>query len=85
MAAEITTRLKRPMTLGMRLRVEGWVVRDRGRIVLTEGAVRGADGAVLGEATGKYMPMADGEAWLSEKDFVESPEAIPVDRLFVRG
>ena len=79
-AAELTTRLKVPIGVGDRIRVEGWVTRAGSRLCLTEGVVRAPDGRELLTASGKYMPMPPDMAGLSEKDFVHSPEALdPLD------
>ena len=37
-AAELATRLKKPIRVGQTLRVEGWVIRQTSRLILTEGA-----------------------------------------------
>ena len=76
-AAEVLTRLKQPVKVGDRLRVEGWVARPGARVILTEGRVTNEEGKVMLTATGKYMPMPAGQIELASKDFVESPEAIP--------
>ncbi|MBP7831232.1 MAG: PaaI family thioesterase [Kiritimatiellae bacterium] len=75
-AAELTTRLKAPIGVGQKVRVEGWVTRASSRLCLAEGVVRGEDGQELLTASGKYMPMPAGMASLSEKDFVHSPDTL---------
>ena len=76
-AAEVLTRLKQPVKVGDRLRVEGWVARPGARLILTEGRITDVEGKVMLAATGKYMPMPAGQIELASKDFVESPETIP--------
>ena len=73
-AAELTTRLRRPMTAGDRLRIEARVVRHAGRVLYTEGAVLDAAGAVAASAEGKYMPMPAAQTERSEQDFLPGPE-----------
>ena len=79
-AAELTVRLRQPIRVGQRLRVEGWVTRSSARLCLAEGVVRDEEGREMLRAAGKYMPMPAEMAELSEKDFVLSPEALnPLD------
>lgn len=80
-AAELTTRLKQPVRVGARLRVEGWVARKSSRLILVEGRILDERGAVMAEAEGKYMPMPAAQAELTEKDFVVSPDAIHPSRV----
>lgn len=80
-AAELTTRLKQPVKVGQRLRVEAWVARKGSRLILVEGRVTGGGGAVVATAEGKYMPMPEDQIELTEKDFVISPDAIHPSRI----
>lgn len=80
-AAELTTRLKHPVKVGRRLRVEGWVARKTSRLILVEGRITGEDGSVAATAEGKYMPMPADQVELTEKDFVVSPDAIHPSRI----
>lgn len=75
-AAELTTRLKAPIGVGQRIRVEGWVTRAGPRLCLAGGSIRDEQGRELLSAAGKYMPMPAALASLSEKDFVHSPAAL---------
>lgn len=84
-AAELSVRLKKPIQVGQALRVEGWVVKHTSRLILTEGLITGADGAGRLAASGKYMPMPEEHARLTEKDFVSSPDVIPPGRLVGEG
>ncbi len=81
-AAEMSFRLKLPITVGARLRVSGWVVRNRRRILLTEGVIHDDDDRVMVSATGKYVPMAVNSAAMCEKDFVEAHDVISPAFLF---
>ena len=56
-AAELTTRLKKPIRVGQTLRVEGWVTRQTSRLILTEGAFLDSGVQPPLTAEGKYMPM----------------------------
>ncbi|MBN1269033.1 MAG: PaaI family thioesterase [Kiritimatiellae bacterium] len=75
-AAELNVRLRRPVGVGQALRAEGRVTRPSARLTLTEGVVLDSEGNALLTAEGKYMPMSEEQAALSEKDFVLSPGAI---------
>lgn len=75
-AAELTTRLKKPIVVGQILRVEGWVTRQTSRLILTEGVILDSARQPLLTAEGKYMPMPADQIELTQKDFVISPEAI---------
>ena len=75
-AAELSARLKEPLGVGESICVEGRVTRLSQRLCVTEGVIRRADGRILFNATGKYMPMPSEQVNLTEKDFVESPGAI---------
>jgi uncharacterized protein (TIGR00369 family) len=75
-AAEITSRLKQPVKVGDRLRVEGWAAKPGKRLILTEGRITDEKGSVSLTAEGKYMPMPADQIELTSKDFVASPDAI---------
>lgn len=75
-AAELTSRLKKPIMVGKALHVEGWVARHTSRLLLTEGAILDSAGQLLMAAEGKYMPMPEDQIELTQKDFVISPESI---------
>jgi uncharacterized protein (TIGR00369 family) len=81
-AAEMTTRLKKPVGLGESIRVEGRTAAEKSRLVLTEGRVFDGKGTLLAEATGKYVPTPPLQEELCSKDFVRSPDAIDLGRLF---
>ncbi len=76
-AAELVTRLRKPVQVGQPLRVEGWVTRGTSRLILTEGRILNAEGQALLTAQGKYMPMPREQIELTQKDFVISPDSIP--------
>lgn len=83
-AAEMTSRLREPVAVGHRLRIEAWVSKNARRIILTEArAVDAGTGTVLNEATGKYIPVANKEATLQAGDFVHDASTIPPERLLV--
>lgn len=75
-AAELTVRLKEPVTAGQRIRVEGWISAARTRLVAAEGAVLDPAGRVLAVASGKYVAMPAEGASLCTKDFVDSDESV---------
>jgi len=80
-AAEMTTRLQRPILVGQALRIEGEVTRTRTRLVLTRGQIADKAGKTLVTASGKYAPMPGDDARLCEKDFVSSPAAVDLATL----
>ena len=56
--AEMTIRYRSPATPGEELRAIGRVVGQRRRIYTVTGEVRGADGRVIAEGSGKYLGAA---------------------------
>jgi len=80
-AAEMSTRLKKPILLGHPVRVEGEIVEAGRRLVRTHGRVLGDDERELAVATGKYTPMPGDRVQLCEKDFVDSPQALDLSAL----
>jgi len=59
--ARMSVEFKRPVEVGVEIRADGWVTRDRRRIVETAGRiVDAASGTELATATGLYV-AADGE------------------------
>lgn len=81
-AAEMSFRLKHPITVGSRLTVIGKLTRNLRRILITEGEILDPDGKMLVSSTGKYVPMPDNSVGLCEEDFVESPHVISPAVLF---
>ena len=75
-AAELTVRLRRPVSVGQELRVEGWVTSAKPRLILAEGQALDGAGEVLATATGKYVAMPGDGHSLCVKDFVESSEVL---------
>ena len=75
-AAELTVRLKHPVSVGQALRIEGWISGAKPRMTLAEGRVLDDRQRVVATATGKYVPMPASGLDLCVKDFVESPEAL---------
>ena len=71
-AAEMTTRFRRPMPVGAAYRFSGRVTRVSPRLVLAEASVTGPDGEAVATAEGKYMPMP-GRASGAAVDFVDAP------------
>ncbi|MEI7879795.1 MAG: PaaI family thioesterase [bacterium] len=75
-AAELTVRLQKPIVVGQKIRVEGWISRAKSRLVETEGRIVDARQTVLATAGGKYIPMPGEDMHLCLRDFVESPGVI---------
>jgi acyl-coenzyme A thioesterase PaaI-like protein len=84
-AAEMTSRLKKPIRVGERLRVEGAAVERKPRLILTEARILDEHGDVRVTATGKYVPMPDDQFPLCSTDFVVNPEAVDLDRILASG
>jgi len=80
-AAEWTTRLKKPVETGQRVRVEGRISGGRPRLLLAEGVILDEKGSTVASATGKYVPMHRDKISLCLEDFVSSPDAIDPARL----
>jgi acyl-coenzyme A thioesterase PaaI-like protein len=55
--ARMEIRFRDPAPLDQRLRAVGWVTRKRRRSFEAAGHVEGADGAVLAEGSGIFMPV----------------------------
>ncbi len=84
-AAELSVRMLRPITVGQRLRFEGDVAAGKARLIQTRGRILDEAGTVFFEATGKFVPMAASVAAACAADFVEGPDAIPVREIFGGG
>lgn len=81
-AAEMTSRLREPVGVGHRLRIEAWVSKNARRIILTEGRALDAEtGTILNEATGKYIPVVSEQATLHATDFVHDPSTIQPEKI----
>src|SRR3990170_5039187 len=59
--AEMTIRYRSPAAPGEELRAEGRVIRRRRRIYDVEGTVRGPDGRVIAEGSGRYLGATPSE------------------------
>jgi len=81
-SAEISTRLKKPITVGQTLRIEGETAGGKARLILTEGRILDESGVVLATATGKYLPMPAENLALCEKDFVITDDCIQPSEIF---
>jgi len=57
MTVELTVRFHKPVEIGQRLDFEGWLGNHRGRLYLTEGTVKTAEGETVADATGKYIEV----------------------------
>lgn len=79
--AEMTVRFRQPVAPGVPVRVRAEMVENRkGRILVARGMLVSEDGErVFAEATGKYVPMDDGNSAFMGEDFLEDP------RVFLNG
>lgn len=57
--AEITVRYRRPVKTGEKLRFVGRIVRNRGRVYLTEGEAFGDDTTIYATAKGRYVEVSE--------------------------
>ncbi|MEO6207874.1 MAG: PaaI family thioesterase [Candidatus Limnocylindrales bacterium] len=53
--ARMSVTFRRPVKIGAPIRAEGWITRNRRRIIETEAHIIDRDGAVLAAATGIYV------------------------------
>jgi acyl-coenzyme A thioesterase PaaI-like protein len=58
--ARLNIRYRRPVPLEDPLRVEAWIVKNRGRLLELRAEVKGRDGALLAEADGTFMKLDTG-------------------------
>lgn len=75
-SAEMTTRMKHPVQVDQKLRVEGRVTANRRKVIMTESRMIGEDDTVLATATGKYMQMPGEQFRICEDDFVFDAAAL---------
>lgn len=75
-AAELTTRLRRPVRVGAALRIEAPVPAQGGRLLTVLGRVTDAAGAVVAEASGRYVVAAADEQAAQQEDFVAREGAL---------
>ena len=80
-AAEVSVRLKKPITLGMQLSARSEIPAEPRRLVAAEGQLLG-DGEVVASATGRYLPMPAEGLKICSEDFVTGPDSIPLDVIF---
>ena len=80
--AEMTARLRRPVTVGMRLRVEGEVAEAGSRILTTAGRIIDEGGRELASATGKFIPMSPEQAGPWMRDLIAGPDTLRPEELF---
>ena len=78
-AAEMTTRLRKPLEVGVAVQAEAEVKKVTSRLILTEASIIDADQTVYITASGKYMPMPRESVELTEKDFVFHPDCLQWD------
>ena len=57
--ARLNARFRRPVPMDRRLRVEAWIVRNRGRLIELRAELRSLDGELLAEADGIFMKLDD--------------------------
>jgi uncharacterized protein (TIGR00369 family) len=60
LTSEIKVRFKKMVKTGEKLNMEGWMVEDRGRMLVAQGKIANQDGEVVAEGEGKFF-RAQGE------------------------
>jgi uncharacterized protein (TIGR00369 family) len=55
--ARLNVRYRKPVPLESRLRVEAWMVRDRGKLMELRAEVRDEEGTLLAEGDGVFMKL----------------------------
>ena len=81
-AAEMTTRLKKPVEVAMDLDVAAWTEKLNRRLILVQSEARDSENKVLVGAQGKYTPMPQAKLSLASKDFVYDQNCIQPSELF---
>ena len=81
-AAEVNSRLKRPVPAGRPLRIEAGIECVKSRLVCTTARMTDLNGDELATATGKYMLMDGNQAVFCAEDFVEDPNEITFAEIF---
>jgi acyl-coenzyme A thioesterase PaaI-like protein len=79
--ARLNVRFRKPIPMDQTLRVEAWILKNRGRLVELRAELRQADGTVLAEADGTFMKLDNrfsGEmtALAREIGRTDAPEAV---------
>jgi acyl-coenzyme A thioesterase PaaI-like protein len=60
-SASLSIRLLKPVRIGERVLIEGWVESDKGRIIKTSAELRNAAGTILAQADGKCVRIPSKE------------------------
>jgi uncharacterized protein (TIGR00369 family) len=58
---ELTVTYRRPVLVGVEVRAEGWVVRQRGKLIFGAGQLTDPAGRVLATARGRFLPLDDAQ------------------------
>ena len=59
LTAKLDIRYRQPVPVGERIRVQGWVVEDRGKLATAHAEIRLADGSVAAEAEAVLADLPD--------------------------
>jgi uncharacterized protein (TIGR00369 family) len=84
-AGELTVRFRRSAGVGEPLRVETRVDSNRPRLIQTSGTVTGPAGALVAEATGKYVPVSPERHRQVVKTLVDEPATARAASLLKEG
>jgi acyl-CoA thioesterase FadM len=60
-SASLSIRLRKPVKVGEKVVIEGWVEADRGRVIDTSAELRDSSGTVLAQADGKCVRIQSKE------------------------
>jgi uncharacterized protein (TIGR00369 family) len=71
--AEMSLRFRSPANPGERLSARGWVTERRRRIYHVRGEVRGQDGRMVAEATGRFLGASPSEKAQLKERYAKAP------------
>lgn len=81
-SAELTVRFQRPLKVGEKAIVSGWVTANRKlRLFETSGELRNAQNELCATATGKYLPLNAADTQMALQDFPEELRGYFMERI----
>ncbi len=80
-AAELTARFLKPVLVGAKLQVKGWVTQKRSRLISTEAIIQDENKKIYMRGLGKFLPMNALEAKQIEQDFVFSKDTLQPEEI----
>ncbi len=80
-SVEITTRMRRPISVGCPIIVSGKVDSSKSRMINTSAKITDREGVILATAVGKYMKMPADKVALCKDDFVWDDNTVLPDEI----